>query len=171
MSKKGKRPSDSKLDELSSKKHFRISPAALQIAMPARIILSGSSGVGKSYFIKRLIDTRHYMLQYPVTPPIQYFYKSMNETVRQIGQKDGVVLKKGFSLDQVKGHDQSSGNHELVIIDDYMNERCYEQLSILFATLSRHRNVSVCVLTQNPFSQGADARKYNRDILVNRSVD
>ena len=148
-----KRAASTKVDEISKKKHFRISPASLQIAMPMRMILSGSSGAGKSYFIKRLLDTRHYMFQYPITPPILYFFNTMNDTVAEIGQKDGVVLKKGFSLDQVNGYEQKSGNHELIIVDDYMNSKYYKELSILFANKSRHRNISVALLTQNSYSQ------------------
>ena len=77
----------------------------------------------------------------------------MNDTVAEIGQKDGVVLKKGFSLDQVNGYEQKSGNHELIIVDDYMNSKYYKELSILFANKSRHRNISVALLTQNSYSQ------------------
>ena len=91
----------------------------------------------------------------------------MNQTIQEIGQKDGVILKKGFSLDQVKGYDQKSGNHQFIVIDDHQNANCYREVAILFAQHSRHRNVSVALLMQNCYSQAADARKYNRDILIN----
>lgn len=93
----------------------------------------------------------------------------MNKTIEKIGQRDHVTLKKGFSLDQVSGHDPTLG-HLWIIIDDHMAQPIYHDLSILFANTSRAKNISVTVLTQNLYSKAGDSGRYNRDILVNRNV-
>ena len=56
----------------------------------------------------------------------------------------------------------------LLILDDMMSNNIYEDLSNLFCKYSRHLNIGVVFMTQNPFHRGAaNSIRFNRDILAN----
>ena len=145
---------------------FSISPSALQFQLPIRMVLSGSSGVGKSFFLKELIEKSYYMMNRPFSA-IYYFYVVLNPTIREIAKNPKVILKQGFSLDQISGHDGKSDI--LCVIDDHLSRPIYHELAELFANDSRAKLISICLLTQNLYTKSGNAGRFNRDILVNRS--
>lgn len=151
---------------MAEKHPYSISPSSLQISLPFRMILSGSSGAGKSHFIMELIDKEYYMFSEPVSA-IYYFYVTMNSTIKKISKMPKVILKNGFSLDQVSGHDGET--HIWVIIDDHLTRPIYHDLANLFANNSRAQNISVTLLTQNMYTKAGNAAKFNREVLVNRT--
>ena len=145
---------------------FSISPSSLQFQLPVRIVLSGSSGAGKSFFVKELIEKSYYMMNRPFSA-IYYFYVSLNSTILEIAKNNPkVILKQGFTLDQILGHDGKSDI--LAVIDDHLSRPIYDQLADLFAIHSRQSSISVCLISQNMFTKVANASRYNREVLMNR---
>ena len=138
--------------------------SALKITVPFRMNITGASGVGKSHFVVRLIENENYLLATP-TDSIIYFYNELNPTIKKLENNPKVTLKKGFDYDLIL--DNQPTHHLLCVIDDHINSEIYHHLSELFAVKSRALNISVCLLTQNIFSKGGNARQFNRDILIN----
>lgn len=138
----------------------------IKIPTPFRMSLIGASGSGKTSFILKLIEYEERMLDVPCSK-ILYFYTVSQPKVDALKNNRKVFLYEGYDHDLVLA--QNSKAHTLVIIDDHMTENIYKDLAELFAIHSRHRNISVAFLTQSAYFKGADASKYNREILINSS--
>ena len=136
----------------------------LKLTSPCRLTVIGQSGVGKTHFTVLLIKRRDYMFQKKVNRVV-YFYNELNPTIKLLQNEPDVTLIKGFNYDMLL--ENSPSNHLLAVIDDHMNSNIYDQLSELFAVKSRALNISCCLLTQNLFTKSGNARKYNRDIMIN----
>ena len=144
-----------------------IDQSSLAIQIPCRLLIYGQSGVGKTHFTVRLIENEQYLFDKPINSII-YFYNELNSTIKKLEKNPKVTLKQGFDYDMVLDHQVSQASpHLLIVVDDFMNSNIYDKLSELFAVKSRALNISVCLLTQNIFSKGGNAQKYNRDILIN----
>ena len=120
---------------------------SLKLIHPSTCLISGPTGSGKTYFVKKLID---YEMFDPMPPTIVYCYGSYQllfQSMRNVQFEDGLPPSIG------------SLRNALVIIDDLMCELANNsQLSRLFTKGSHHRNLSVIFITQNLFHQGKEMR-------------
>ena len=124
------------------------------------------TGSGKSYFILKLIDNDHYMLDKEIHK-ILYFYNILNSTVREIGTRSKVQLIQGFSMEHIK--DWPKEERIWIIIDDHLVKNIYHEIAELFAVHSRGNEISVTLITQNLFTKSGNAKNFNREMLINKN--
>ena len=140
----------------------------LKIRFPMRCILVGSSGGGKTFFCLQLIRYSNEM--FTVNPDrIIFFYSIMQKEMEELGKVDKriqFIHESEFNCDIYLEKPQDE--NLLLILDDMMSNNIYEDLSNLFCKYSRHLNIGVVFMTQNPFHRGAaNSIRFNRDILAN----
>lgn len=114
----------------------------------------------------KLIDNAYYMLDKEIDK-ILYFYNIINDTIKEIGERQKVTLVQGFSLDYIK--DWPKEQRLWIIIDDHLVKEVYHEIADLFAVHSRGKDICVTLITQNLFTKAGNASKYNRDLVINRS--
>ena len=130
----------------------------LKFRHPSSCIASGPSGSGKTSFVKRFLQNLHGLCPEPTfAGGIVWCY----------GEKSAVSSRLPADVTYNEGvpEDFGSANGEpsLVILDDLLNDVYSKQVCELFTRGSHHRNISVILITQNPFHQG----RFCRDISLN----
>ncbi|GBN67379.1 hypothetical protein AVEN_149572-1 [Araneus ventricosus] len=117
------------------------------IKHPSSMIISGPSNSGKTFFVKRLLDSK---LIQPFPPKILWCY--------------GAYQKLFDNMPNVEFHeglpsDIDTVSDALIIIDDLMSEVSSDKrLSNLFTKGSHHRNLSIIFIVQNMFHKGKEMR-------------
>lgn len=128
-----------------------------KLEKPFRILIGGSSGSGKTTFLKELVNRNHFsspfekiVYFYP-----EYLYESPVEFEQIVDYKPGLADLEYFS---------SLPQNSLIIYDDMMNE-CGNSKEImqLFSVVARKRNLSIIFIVQNMFDQ----TKQFRNIKLN----
>ena len=125
---------------------------------PFRIILSGSSGAGKTYFAEKLLESNLFNSNFEY---IYYFHPCYLEEAPVNWHKTmsiPVSYQTGLpSLEQL----MSMPPNSVIVLDDLM-DKCNESEVIdqLFRVVSGKKRLSVMIMTQNYFAQG----KYGRNI-------
>lgn len=113
------------------------------------MILCGSSGSGKSTFVKKLFENSHNMFDHQFERILWcYGEPSAKPDLPGIEYSHGVP-------ENIENH---SAGHMLLIIDDLMTECYTKQLSDLFTRGSHHQLISVMILNQVLFPKNAFAR-------------
>jgi hypothetical protein len=129
---------------------------------PFRLLITGPSQSGKTYFTKRLISRCQEMISPPPTQII-WAYGEVNtaqsEQIRKISPIPIYFVEGLPDTDELTG-----GERTLIVLDDLMHAvGKSERMSEIFTQMSHHRNISVILMLQNIFHQG----KAMRDISVN----
>jgi hypothetical protein len=145
-----------------------------KLSLPFRIILSGSSGAGKTYFAGQLLENAglfdgkiefiyYFHPCYLDEAPVNW-HETMNVPV---SYQTGLP-----SLEQLTSMPKNS----VIVLDDLM-KKCNESEVIdqLFRVLSGKRHLSVMLMTQNYFGQGPFARNIrnscNYSVLMRNCCD
>lgn len=114
------------------------------------MIVSGSTGVGKSRFVLKLVENMQEMIDKPVTEVI-YFYGIYSSTVNKIEQMGHKAISGFPSEEDIQKFPKNS----FVILDDLMmetNESSNQKLlNSMFTRDSHHVGFSVCLILQNLF--------------------
>ena len=125
---------------------------------PFRMILSGSSGAGKTHFAGELLQNNLFDSDFEY---IYYFHPCYLEEA-PVNWHDTMMIPVSYqtglpSLEQL----MSMPTNSVVVLDDLMN-KCIddEVIDQLFRVISGKRKISVMIMTQNYFAQG----KYGRNI-------
>ena len=101
-------------------------------------------------------------------PPekIIFYYNTLTESIKSIAARNSnVTLRQGFNMDVIESNDPS--RHIWLILDDFINSKIYGLIADIFTIKSNAKNVSISILTQNIYSKGGDAGRFNRDIISN----
>ena len=119
----------------------------------ARIVISGSSGVGKTYFVHKLLQEKLFNISRVV-----YFHPDTLENCPvnwHISLDTQVVYKAGLpDVDYLK----SLPEHTFIVLDDLFEEAAKTYyIDYLFRVLSSKLKLHVCILTQRYFAKGAYA--------------
>ncbi len=111
-----------------------------RLQAPLSMVVNGSSGVGKSEWIKKLIRYRDQMI-YPPPEKIIWCYRTWQPTYTDlIGQ---VEFVKGLNY-------KIDGNQATLLVLDDMMMQLNDDIVNLFVA-GRHDNVSVIFVTHNIF--------------------
>ena len=134
---------------------FEVCDAKLE--KPFRIIVGGSSGSGKTTFLKKLVDRNHFSSPFDKIVYLypDYLMESPVEFDQIVHYKPGLADLEYFT---------SLPQNTLIIYDDMMNE-CGNSKEImqLFSVVARKRNLSIIFIVQNMFDQ----TKQFRNIKLN----
>ena len=140
-----------------------------KIPVPARFMIIGPSGSGKSFFTAQMIRQHETMFR-KKADKIIYYYSIIQPFMTKLLEEVPIMeLHQGFDPELYKDRDPST--HLVLIIDDLMQEEnLYPELSSLFTRYSRHLNITVLYLCQNAYFKGNTAAvRYGRDVLSNAS--
>ena len=128
---------------------------SVKLQHPFRMLVSGSSGTGKTTFVRDLLkDFRHTTTIDENTLHVTYMY----------GQEQAVFAEPISShviMTYVKGFndDFDDKKPDIIVIDDLMAECGDEKrLTSLFTKGSHHMGISVIYLVQNLFHKGKEMR-------------
>lgn len=126
---------------------------------PTAINVSGTTNSGKSYFVKRLLQSKSDMFNPPVNK-ILYCYGVWQSLYDRMEDDDklGIMFNNGLpskeTLDSFV-----DGNHNIIVLDDLMHDVISsKETQDLFTRGSHHKNVTIIYINQNMFSQGKCAR-------------
>lgn len=123
-----------------------------KLRAPFGKIVAGSSGTGKSYFVRDLLKYKREMFT-PVPDKIVWFYGIYQPLYDEIPD---VTFVEGLP----SNYRDYLGVNTLFIIDDLMSEcGSDKRLTHLFTRGSHHLNLSVIFITQNFFHKGKEMRE------------
>jgi hypothetical protein len=133
------------------------------IQHPFRLICSGASGVGKTYFVKHFLENAENIVSHTFDLIIYCYSEEQPLYVEMRQENPNIIWIKGLSAD-VDDYLKDSTQTKLFIIDDQMLEGAGSNILLsLFTKRSHHSNTSIIFITQNMFFQG----KYYRTISLN----
>jgi len=124
----------------------------LKLQRPFTLIVAGPSSCGKSTFVIRLLECREQLCD--VFKNIVWFHSENNAP----HHLKNVTFVKG-----VPDFENPQNVPTLIVLDDLMDSAYSTKVSQLFTKGSHHRNISIVLVTQNLFYQGASSR----DISLN----
>ena len=121
---------------------------------PTTMILSGTTGSGKTTWLKKLLEERHKM--FSKTPTRILYYYGVWQPMFSDMEAWGVEFIKGIPPENIEN---LTGQPMIVVIDDLQEQATKsDQVEELFTKGSHHKNMTVIYLTQNLFRQGKNAR-------------
>lgn len=134
---------------------------------PCLISITGTTGAGKTTWVYKFIQNIQNMFQNETPKHILYcygiyqsMYSSMEKEFNFITFYEGLPSKELiFSLE----------SPSMIILDDLSHKVCQNiDMELLFTQISHHRNISVCLMKNNLFYQGKNARtiSLNTNIFV-----
>jgi hypothetical protein len=131
----------------------------VKLPYPFRLLLSGSSGVGKTFFAGKLVENFDLFESKPKS--IVYCYpKFLKEKPVKWDKTVDVPLRFSIGLPNQTDIDDLEDHTCLVLDDLYDQALKSDAIDHLFRVTSGKRNISVMIMTQNAFSQG----RFGRDI-------
>lgn len=125
------------------------------------ISISGTTGSGKTTFVKKLIENLDTMFE-PISPKkVLYCYG--------VYQDEFTVMENSFpSVSFQRGLPSESdieeliGNHNVIVMDDLMNELVNnKEMEKLFTQGAHHKKLTILYLNQNMYCQGKHSRTIN----------
>ena len=128
---------------------------------PTTISLSGISGAGKTFWVRRLIQNLDLMFE-PCPVKVMYAYNVWQNIFSEMEKEhDFINFVEGLPTENDL-ENLLDNNPQCLILDDMMLE-CLNNARIerLFTQGSHHRNLTVIFLNQNAFCQGKNARNIN----------
>ena len=133
----------------------------MRFAYPYRILLSGSSGAGKTYLAKQVLQHRDIFQK--KTKRVVYFYPCFLEEKPVQWDDIGIPVSYRVGLPSQEEIDEIPA-HSTIVLDDLYEEAIQSQaIDHLFRVTSGKRNLNVMIMTQNNYAQG----KYGRNIKLN----
>ncbi len=119
------------------------------------IILSGTSGAGKSTFLKSLLVNRDVMFGSQPPQKIRYYYgiysKAYSELQALIPHME--MIQGMPTLSEVMSFTDPD-IHSMILLDDLMNVCDAEVTELLFSRISHHKQCTVALVLQNLYHQG-----------------
>lgn len=131
--------------------------------LPFTALLVGSSGSGKTYFVKQLLENMtHTLSQRP--DHIIWCYSSYQPMYDQLSKKIDIQFFEGIPDSLTDESIFPPNQHNLLVIDDCMGVASnHDEIMKAFTMYTHHRKLSVVFLVQNLFHQG----KHSRTISLN----
>lgn len=129
------------------------------------ICVVGSTGSGKSYFVKRLLTHQRTMFE---TPPnrILYCYTVDQPLFREMEEViENISFHKGFpTVQRLQDLAQYPDQHNVLVLDDLAEETVMSETGKnIFTRHCHHLNITAILLSQNLYTSG----KFSRTISLN----
>lgn len=123
----------------------------LLLKHPFNMVVSGSSGSGKSEWVARLIEKREQMIDTKFTRVV-YHYGIFTKKILDF-QKAGIETYHGMPREE--DYFKSDNPTTLLILDDLLTEASENFLKILFTKATHHCNISAIFITQSFFDKSS----------------
>ena len=125
---------------------------------PTTISLSGISGAGKTYWVRRLLQNIDSMFN-PRPQKVLYAYNVWQDMFSEMeNEHDFIQFIEGIPTENDL-ENLLNNEPQCLILDDMMLECVNNQrIEKLFTQGSHHRNLTILFLNQNTFCQGKNAR-------------
>lgn len=125
---------------------------------PSTFSISGTTGSGKTTWLFNLLKEAEVMFTMPPSKILycygvwQSLFNEMENNIKNLVFHEGVP-----SSEQIE--EFSDNNHNIVVLDDLMDE-CVKnrEIELLFTRGAHHKKLTVIYLNQNMFCQGKNAR-------------
>lgn len=136
----------------------------LRFQHPCTALVVGGTGVGKTFFMKRVIEHRDAMFNTSFDH-ILFYYTEWQPMYDELATQHGVEFRQDVPL--LEDHPPGLGP-KLIIIDDFMDELKQHQKEILkfFVKGSHHRNASIYFLSQCLFPDGLRQISLNAHYII-----
>ena len=125
------------------------------------IIISGSSGSGKTQWVKRFIQNINYMYNGKKPAEIMFCYSVWQDLYDEIKlmTRIEIVFHEGLPDRETIFEFSEDRVHKLIVIDDLMHKAVDNQeIELLFTQYCHHRNLSCIYIQQNLFMKGKHAK-------------
>lgn len=131
--------------------------------LPFTAVLTGTSGSGKSFFVKNLLENMtHTLSRHPDC--IIWCYSAYQPMYDELSSKVKIKFIEGIPDSLTDENIFPSNQHNLLVVDDCMDVGSnHDELMKAFTMYRHHRKLSVIFLVQNLFHQG----KHSRTISLN----
>ena len=126
---------------------------------PFTMMVVASTGGGKTWFVKSLIENRKRWIS-PMPERIIWIYGQWQPLYAEL-QKTTPLIKfvKGIPANIDQDEFLNPGMQNLIVLDDLMAEASNDKrICNLFTKGSHHRNLSVICIVQNLYYQGKESR-------------
>lgn len=132
----------------------------MTLKTPFNMIISGSSGSGKTAKITKLLQFKDILLDEP-TKQVIFFYSEWQDSYDYLSQLKLVdSFHRGIPshedlmtiLEDIYDKKSNEKPHQLMIFDDLISEIQDDMMAKLFCVYGHHRNVSVILVTQALFN-------------------
>lgn len=130
-------------------------------SLPFTCIIAGPTSSGKSYWTTMLLQSD---IMKPTPQKIFWFYGIYQPLFAELSSRwpNWIQFISGLPPKDLEGllrEHYVLGQHVLFVIDDQMQQACKDStLSAIFVQGSHHLNISIILILQNLFCQGAQAR-------------
>lgn len=136
----------------------------LRFQHPCTCLVVGGTGVGKTYFVKKVIEQRDVLFS-STFEEIIFYFSEWQPLYEDLASQHGVNFREELPVLS----DFSPGlGPKLVVIDDFMHEIKKHQKEILqfFIKGSHHRNLTIFFLSQCLFPDGLRQISLNSHYIV-----
>jgi len=131
----------------------------LRFRHPCCLFISGTTGAGKSHFVKNLIECGGTNV---VFDNIYYFMPKIEHLEITPCENQEMFIQQGLpKQDWVDAHIKKDGTKNLIVIDDQWQRSL--ECPVVYDLLThdrRHLNVSLCFISQNFFEKSNNAVTY-----------
>ena len=132
-----------------------VQQSVLKLHTPFTMALYGSTGSGKTFFMRRLLSSDQCD-----KPPkrIVYCYTEWQPVFDEM-EREGVEFYEGLPTRDEVNNWSAEREHMIIVLDD-MIHLITDNIDVqyYFTATSHHRNISIIIISQNIFAQGKAAR-------------
>ncbi len=144
---------------MTTAENYRYRNPLIQLRHPFTCLIAGASGSGKTHFLTNLLMYSDLLIDVPIQRLVYCYGAEIPATFKKLKSKFPFLEVYEGLNENLKFN---SRINNFLIIDDLMTDSVKSNaISDYFTKGSHHSNLSVILLTQNFFQQGAYARTIN----------
>lgn len=122
--------------------------SVVQFTVPTSIVVAGSSGSGKTTFVKKLLENANEMFTEKIDH-ICYYYNIWQETYEDMEKLMNIDFHQGLPT-EIDLKQMDSKTHKIIVLDDLQHAISKSLLcQLLLTQISHHKKVTVIYILQN----------------------
>jgi adenylate kinase family enzyme len=127
---------------------------------PTTMSISGTTGSGKTTWLKKLLEHNEVLFPNTDTHKILYCYGVWQELFYNMEKTiPNLIFQEGLPSSEIIEEITKTKKHNIIILDDLMMEVVNNsEVELLFSRGSHHKNLTIIYINQNMFCQGKSAR-------------